>query len=205
MSNEANRNLPAVGFDGDAGGTIVRGVILKCVDGHWSAGGEPLARTAGLIALGMTTALQRWAGGFPVETLAKPPGEELPDCGELNAAIRQSEWQSSPDGSKRAPWGLARVVYLLNPEDGSVFTFISGTIGAKLAVEALRDRVRMGRLLHGTNAMPVVALESRAMKTRFGTKMRPEFSVVGLREFGPKQQQVESLATPDDDREGEMT
>jgi hypothetical protein len=38
-----NNNLPAaVGFDGDASDSIVRGLILKCVDGHWSAGGEGL-------------------------------------------------------------------------------------------------------------------------------------------------------------------
>jgi hypothetical protein len=198
MSNQTTRNLPAVGFE-DAGDAVIRGAILKCVDGHWSAGGEPLTRASGLIALGTTAALQRWKSGFPVETIAKQSGADLPDVAELNAAIPQSEWQSSPDGSKRAPWTLAHVVYLLDPEDGSVLTFIGAALGAKLAVEALRDRVRMGRMLHGSNAMPVVALESRAMKTRFGTKMRPEFAVVGWREFGPRQQQIESLTTSDDD------
>ncbi len=148
MSNETN--LPAVGFDGDAGDTIIRGSILKCVDGRWSAGGEPLARATGLIALGVTSALQRWSGGFPVETIAKRPGEELPDCAELNAAIPQSDWQSNVDGTKRPPWNLAYVIYLLDPADGSVLTFISGTIGAKLATEALRAKVRMGRMLHGS-------------------------------------------------------
>jgi hypothetical protein len=194
-----NNNLPAaVGFDGDASDSIVRGLILKCVDGHWSAGGEPLARANGLIALGTTTALQRWKDRLPVETIVKKPGEDLPDPAALNATIPEAEWQSSPGGDKRPPWGLAYVIYLLDGETGSVFTFISGTIGAKIAVEGLRDRVRMGRMLRGDRALPIVALESRAMQTRYGQKMRPEFAVTGWREFGGALRAIE-LATPDGD------
>jgi hypothetical protein len=191
-------NLPTVGFDGDADDTIVRCAILKCIDGRWSAGGEPLARPSGLIALGALDALQRWSGGFPVETIAKRPGEELPDLDALNRAIPEAEWQANPDGTKRPPWSLARVVYLLDPVDGATYTFISATVGAKLAVEGLRDKVRMGRMLHGGGVLPVVTLESRAMKTRYGVKMRPEFSIAAWRAFGPRQQQIEALTTPDD-------
>jgi hypothetical protein len=40
------------------------------------------------------------------------------------------------------------------------------------------------RALRGAAVFPVVALESRPMKTQFGTKLRPEFSITDWRDLG---------------------
>ena len=46
-----------------------------------------------------------------------------------------------------------------------------------------RSRVWM-RALRGTAVFPVVTLDSRPMKTQFGTKLRPEFSIAEWRDLG---------------------
>jgi len=56
-------------------------------------------------------------------------------------------------------------------------------VGARIAVERLADKVANMRRLRGVAAAPIVKLDSRPMKTNFGTKLRPEFVVVEWREL----------------------
>jgi len=81
------------------------------------------------------------------------------------------------DGKPRAPWVLQHVVYLLDPRSAESFTFLNSTWGARIAVDRLADRMENMRKLRGGNPHPVVKLESRKMKTKFGEKPRPEFTI----------------------------
>ena len=76
------------------------------------------------------------------------------------------------------------MVYLLDTSDASIFTFANGTIGARIAWERLVDRVNWMRALRGTAVFPLVTLDSRPMKTKIGTKLRPEFSIADWRDLG---------------------
>jgi hypothetical protein len=66
---------------------------------------------------------------------------------------------------------------LLNPKDASVYTFINSTLGARIAVERLKDRVRMMRVLRGEKVCPIVELGAKPFPTRHGLKIRPDFII----------------------------
>jgi len=171
---------------------LIRGTILRCTDGKWvdGLGSQPPAL---LIALGTTQAVQCWSGGKPTDVIMAENGKPLPDVDELNSQIPVEEWEKGLDGKPKAPWVLQHVAYLIDPVSAESFTFVNGTYGARLAVEKLQDRVANMQRLRGGNALPVVKLESRPMKTKFGTKQRPEFTVVEWREIGANGGEVKAI------------
>jgi hypothetical protein len=170
---------------------LIRGTILRCTDGKWSdtLGGDPPPL---LIALGTTQALQCWKDSKPTDVVMAEKGKPLPDVDELNSQIPESEWEKGLDGKPKAPWVLQHVAYFIDPVSAESYTFINGTFGARLAVEKLQDRVANMQRLRG-NALPVVKLESKPMKTKFGTKQRPEFTVVEWREIGTNGGEVKAI------------
>jgi hypothetical protein len=93
----SSENLPAVigddGFD-DSGfdDRLIKGTILRAVDGIWSArDGNDLP--SALIALSATEALQRWENQKPAETVVtrRPT---LPDVDALNAKVPKKRWEA---------------------------------------------------------------------------------------------------------------
>lgn len=186
--NEAT-NVPAVIDDGfnKTGGDdrLIRGVIARCVDGNWKdADGTALSSDVRLVAWATGECLQRWSKKMPVETIVKKPGIPLPDVDELNAAIPQREWEKGIDNKPRPPWGRQVIVYLLDAATGAEWTFISGTVGAAIAVERLRRQTGNMRMLRGARVVPIVTLGNKLMQTNFGSRLRPEFVIQEWREFG---------------------
>jgi hypothetical protein len=183
MSEEKN---PPVNFeeDSDDGYTqvetsdrmIVGDLIKYTSDNGWTQSGLPVESSKKLAAVAVNKVLQRWQEAHVVETIAQKP---LPDPDEMNAAIPQSEWEEGPDGKPRPPWQLAHIVYLLEIETCEKLTFVSATIGAKIAVSALQDRVAWMRKLRGADVVPQVELSFKPMSTRFGMRKRPDFKIVG--------------------------
>lgn len=173
-------NLPTI----DTSERLIHGSLLKCVDGRWSTQDNPEMTGHQLLALTTAKAIQRWQLKEPVETVVDTgTGTGLPDIDELNGKIPRTEWEAGLDGQPRAPWQQQYVVYLLNTSDASLFTFANGTIGARIAWERLVDRVNWMRALRGTAVFPLVILDSRPMKTKIGTKLRPEFSITDWRDL----------------------
>jgi hypothetical protein len=80
------------------------------------------------------------------------------------------------DNNPRPPWQLNYAVYLLNPADASLYTYVNSTMGAKIAWIKLRERVQLMRALRGAGVFPVVELASAPMKGKFA-KTRPEFKI----------------------------
>jgi hypothetical protein len=198
-----NENLPAVADDGfeddreDGGSRLIQGVILRCVDGHWSAkDGTVITSDTRLVALSTTQALQPWQNNKPEETILKAPGTRLPDVKLLNEKIPESDWEIGLGGTKRPPWVHQHIVYLLNAADASVFTFINNTAGASIAVCNLRDRVKMMRVLRGNRVVAIVGLGSKPMPTKFGMKVRPEFVIHEWRNLGGGAAQVADAGPP---------
>jgi hypothetical protein len=205
-------NLPAragdgfSGFDDDddgggggavaSGDRVIQGEILKCTDGVWaSRDGLPPPKRP-LLVLATATVLQLWQEERPVETIVKRPGEPLPDVDALNAKIPMKEWEEGLDGKPRPPWQKQWLVYFLNEETCEKFTFASGTIGARIAVDILRDSVVWMRKLKGQAVYPVVELANKPMKTRFGQKLRPDLKIVGWRGFDDGGETPKRIAPP---------
>jgi hypothetical protein len=157
---------------------IIQGVLLKCVDGNWHDR-DKLAVPSKLLALTTFTVAQRWRDQKPQETIDGRVSS-LPDVDELNKQIPQDTWEKGIDGKPRPPWQRQEVVYLLEEGTAQKFTFASGTVGAQLAVEELRDRVHWMRQLRGERVIPIVELANKPMKTRHGgSKLRPHFKIAG--------------------------
>jgi hypothetical protein len=171
-------NLPTI----DTTERLIHGSLLKCVDGRWSTQDADMTGHQ-LLALTTAKAIQRGRLQEPVETVVDT-GAGLPDIDELNASIPQAEWEPGLDGQPRPPWQKPFVVYMLDVADASIFTFANGTIGARIAWERLVDRVNWMRALRGTAVFPLIKLDSRPMKTKFGTKLRPEFAITDWRDLG---------------------
>jgi hypothetical protein len=187
--NQVTISLGNDGFDdGNASDRLIQGVILKCVDGFWSAkDGTTIPPKTPMIALATTEAIQLWREQLPVETIIKQPGVPLPSVDELNGRIPEKTWEKGLDGNPRPPYSKQYVAYLLDPKDASVFTFINSTVGAEIAVNRLKERVRWMRALRGAKVVPVVELDTKPMKTKKGLKMRPDFHVVEWRDLGALQ------------------
>jgi hypothetical protein len=125
-----------------------------------------------------TRAVQLWKGQKPVETRKLADGP-LPNVDELNAAIPQSEWEPGLDKQPCAPWVKQYVCYLVDPRDGTTFTFLNSTTGCRICIQHLEDRIKMMRALRGANVVPVVRPDKKPMKTAFGSKFRPELTIDG--------------------------
>lgn len=197
MSDETISNLPAVvpddGFDNtDSADRLIQGSIIRCVDGVWSSrDGSDLP--SALIGLATTEALQRWQDQKPAETIIRTPGQPLPDVDALNAKIPKKKWEAGLDGNPRPPWVKQHIVYLLDPRDASLFTYLNSTAGAWIAVRELRDKVAMMRKLRGVNVVPLIELSAKPMKTQFGMKQRPFFKIIDWRDLGGSQTAVPAI------------
>jgi hypothetical protein len=188
---EKPENVPVVltddGFDEDGPhDRLIQGPIGRCVDGRWTIDGIEPSKDKRFIGLGTAEAVQCWRDEMPIETIVKKAGMPLPDIAELNAKIPQSQWEDGLNGP-RPPWVHSFIAYFLDPADGSIWTYINSTVGARIAVERLRENVHWMRRLRGERVVPLVELASRPMKTKFGQKLRPEFVIKGWRdlESGP--------------------
>jgi hypothetical protein len=192
VSKEAvkeEKQIVVVGFPDtdDAGDRLIRGVIMKCVDGDWSdREGTLYPIGTEMIVFGIGEALQCWQGQTVTETIVKIPGQQLPNLDDLNGSIPESEWEIGLNGEPRPPWQHAYLIYLLNPKDGSIFTLINSTIGMRICFDRIKDRVRYMRALRGDRVCPLVKLDAKAMKTAYGVKKRPELTIIEWRDLSPQ-------------------
>ena len=162
---------------------LIRGVILKCNDGRW-LDGDGLSPPPEMLVIGTTKGLQCWGRDNDLlDVVVETPGEPLPDVDELNAQIPQNEWGKDLSGNPRKPWQLNHVVYLIDPVSASTYTYLNSTTGARIAVERLAERIQNMRFMRGNAVAPIVRLDSRPMKTSFGTKQRPEFTIIEWRDL----------------------
>jgi hypothetical protein len=183
IMNDLVVSVPGDGFDQARNGRVIQGELIKCVDGKW-ANMEGLQPPSTLMALATNSILQLWQNSKPIDVIVRKPGEALPNVDDLNREIPHNEWELGVDGKPRPPWQFQEIVYLLDTATAERFTFASGTIGARIAVEKLRDQVKWMRQLRGANVVPIVELSSTVMKTRFGQKFRPAFNVKSWVELG---------------------
>jgi hypothetical protein len=110
----------------------------------------------------------------PAEFAMRPIGGPKP--ARPDSFTNSSEW---PPGSAD-PWRYSKFLYLLDPATAEVFTFTSSTTGGRIGISDLTAQIQLMRSTR-PGAVPIVELQSRGMKTKFGMKPRPFFQVVGWR------------------------
>lgn len=91
-----------------------------------------------------------------------------------------STWPDGLDGKPTDPWRYAKFLYLVDPVSAEVFTFTSSTTGGRIGLSDLTSQIQLMRSTR-PGAVPIVELQSRPMKTKFGMKPRPFFQVMGWR------------------------
>jgi hypothetical protein len=170
------------GYSGSlTSGRLIKGQLLRWNETNGWFDRDGLQPPEILLAIALSEALQCWKGKKPVETITAKP---LPDINDLNEAVPKSEWELGLDAKPKPPWQHQVIVYLIDPASGGFFTYLNSTIGARIAVDQLREKVITMRALRGARVVPVVKLAHRPMKTAFGMKHRPEFEVVEWRHWG---------------------
>jgi len=171
-----NGGLPA-GLSGDR---FDRGVQARWNENTNWVDRDGLPIRSPVLIIGQAIALRRWKDNQP-ETITVHP---LPDPAKLNSAIPMTEWQTGPDGNPRPPWALIYATYFIEPNSATLYTYANSTFGAKLAHEQLEEQIGVMRMLRNELVYPIVNLEKRPMKTRFGMKSRPHFHIVDWRAPG---------------------
>jgi hypothetical protein len=180
--------------DGNADRTI-QGAIIKCIDGRWLRhDGQEFPADKKMLVLGTTEVLQHFHDGKWVEDIKEKP---FPDLKTLNAAIPQEEWDDGINGP-RPPWSHQYVCYLFDEDEGSIYTSINDTVGQRIAVSRLTEKVRWKRQLGGNaHLRPRVKLDRAPMPTGHGVvKLRPEFTPVDWIDLGGGGGVVECRPTP---------
>jgi hypothetical protein len=181
-----NSNLPAPPNDGDGfsrslpGDRLTKGQIAKWdAEKKWHDR-DGLSLPTRMFVMGVDTALQRWKDQRPETILDKPQ----PDPAELNKTIPIGEWELDMSGRPRPPWEKVYAVYLVDLTTGTLYTYVSGTAGARICYEQLQESVCIMRALRGAKVLPLVNLDQRPMKTQFGMKSRPHLQIIDWRAPG---------------------
>src|SRR5262249_13011259 len=149
-----------------------------------------------LIAVDVGRVVQKWEAGKPVETIVLEPNQKFPDIVEMNEKIPREDWVGGPDGQLRGPWQAQHILYLLDPATMDRYSFPTGTTGGGIAIRELRDKLVWIRRLRGQNVYPVVTLSDAFMKTKWGGRQRPHFTIVRWVRLGGEGGEVGALPPP---------
>jgi len=195
MSNDEHEtkieNLPARTDDGfddsDNNDRLLQGTRAACVDGEWSRASDGTEIPPDKLFLVLATAegIQLWQDGQLVKEIIKKANQPLPDLEELNATIPKDTWEDGINGP-RPPYTHVWAVYLLDLDDGSVWTHLNSTNGAARATRELKSRVKWKRqLLGGRRVNPIVTLGKQLVSKTY-KKLGPNFIIVDWRDLDPQ-------------------
>jgi hypothetical protein len=165
---------------------IIQGTLVKFSnEAKWvTRDGDEISPDLELVAVDVARVVQKWEDGKPIETIILQPNQPFPDLQEMNDKVPREDWLEGPDGHPRGPWQAQHILYLVDLNTMDRFTFATGTVGGRIAVGDLRDKLVWMRRLRGGNVFAVVTLDSVFMKTRFGGRPRPAFKIVRWAAFG---------------------
>jgi hypothetical protein len=162
------------------GNTLIVGHMIKFDAGVYKVNKtETLPPDIELVAIDVTTAWARWEARQPIEHRVTRPGQVHPDRDDL-PDHDEAKWEIGFDGKPADPWKDTRYLRLVDPSTGADYTFVSDSIGGRRGVSDLKSQISNVRYAH-PNAVPVIRLRATMMKTRYGSKPRPLFEVIGWR------------------------
>jgi hypothetical protein len=129
-----------------------------------------------LVATSVITAWVRWQDGKPIEHRVTKAGMSHPYRDELGHLDRE-EWAAGLDGQPADPFKDTRYLLLTDPKTGQQYTFITDSVGGRIAIADLKKQIANVRAAH-PGALPVVSCTSVMMPTKFGDKPRPDFKII---------------------------
>jgi hypothetical protein len=177
---------------------IIQGTLLKFSnEATWvTRDDDEIPADLELVTVDVGRVVQKWEDGRPVETIVLEPHQKFPDIVEMNEKIPREDWLEGPDGKPRGPWQAQHILYLVDLKTMDKYTFPTGTTGGGIAIRDLRDKLVWIRRLRGQNVYPAVTLGDTFMKTRFGGRQRPHFTIVRWVRLGGEGGEVEALPPP---------
>jgi hypothetical protein len=184
MSNEVTAtNAYGDGFDvaEPVNGNLIRGALLRFKDDAFLVGGvdhlpEDVTR---FTVTSMTTLWTRWENEKPTHRVTLP-GQQHPRRDELGD-LDEKLWPKNKDGVRADPWNDTRHVTMVHDDSAAVFTFSTSTTGGRIGVAELKDAIALRRRVR-PGCFPVVELDTKTMKTKYGDRLRPYFRIVGWHE-----------------------
>jgi hypothetical protein len=197
------------GDDRSLGAGIIQGTKIKFSNEAKWLQRDDERDAAELVAVDVRRVVQMWGpDGNPInsETIILEPHQMFPDIEAMNAKVPRSKWVEGPDGKMRGPYQASHVLYLLDPQSMDKYTYPTSTVGGRIAIRELRDKIMWMRRLRGPNTYPVILLSDTFMNTRFGGRQRPHFKIVRWVRLGSEgSDSVEALPPPTDKPAGQTT
>lgn len=159
---------------------FIIGKMLKYIDRVYVVEKtEELPKDSLLVAINVVTAWVEWRNGKPVAYRVTEPGQLHPDREDLGDRD-EATWELGLDGQPADPWHDTRYLHLIDPLTGRDYTFITDTVGGRLAIGDLKRQI--GNVRHARpGAVPLVKPGSTTMRTNYGPRPRPDFIVVEWR------------------------
>jgi hypothetical protein len=214
MSNELTHKPTQEELDGFAGyadasegedeqtsGSLIVGTKIKFNEAQvWVDGvGEKLPSGLELVLVKVLRIVQKWgADNRPIEaeTRILEPHQKWPDFDALNAKCPQSEWREA-FGKLQGPYKGQRLAYLVDERTMARYTWPSpeSTVGSRICVTDIVDRINWMRRFKGARVYPVVELSDTFMPTGYGGRQRPHFLVKRWIDFG-SDREARELETP---------
>jgi hypothetical protein len=100
--------------------------------------------------------------------------QRLPDRDELSY-VEEHEWPRDKKGKARDPWVKQFFVPLLAVNDGKLVTFITGTVGGRIAIGKLCDA-----FLNNDRKRPIIKLDVSSFNSKeYGKVESPAFQIIG--------------------------
>jgi hypothetical protein len=163
-----------------ASSSTIVGERLRFNKGRYLIGkgdANPLPARTELQVLDVQTAWIKFVAGKVADQRIGWPiadREELDDYDEEN-------WPFGPDGQRADPWVLQRMLYMVDPDNGAEYTFVTSSWGGRTSVDRLSHQIATKRR-GAPGALPTVRLETRFQHSpKFGAVPAPSFVVVGWR------------------------
>jgi hypothetical protein len=153
------------------------GTLLKFTKGVWSLGEDKAPAGAEFIAAPEAVVIGwvRFDNQRVAERILKRPGDKrrLPDRDELSMADK-SEWPLDTKGAPKDPWVRQHYLPLIDG-DGALVTFVSGSVGGKLAIGKLCSAYLKNK------ARPIVKLDVGSFRSKeYGAIPAPDFNIIGF-------------------------
>jgi hypothetical protein len=157
---------------------LIQGTLIKfTAEGLWvDREGNEIPGDLELVAADVIRLVQKWQDRKPVETIVLQPHQKFPNVEAMNDAVPRDEWEEGPAGL-HGPWQSQHLLYLVNLETMDKYSFPSSTVGGRIAIRDLRERIVWMRRLKGSDVYPVVTLSRSWMNTKYGGRWRPAFNI----------------------------
>jgi hypothetical protein len=126
---------------------------------------------------------QREDGSFLPVFVPRDPGVRADVQRATFGDTNPAQWPTSKYG-KRDPWMLLDIIYLMQPDTMKILTLQHHTVGFQIAVRELKNtmKLQMARSPLPVGYLPAIMLEAKVpFKTRYGTRDRPNFKLLGWR------------------------